>query len=79
MTGLEISENYKKLHFWFNFVLWGFVVDVGFVVARFFKTGRYYKEIHGSVMGIIVVLTAYVEIWMAIESRILIFIFNLFN
>ena len=67
----------KKLHFWSNFVLWGFLVDIAFFTARFFKTGKYYKEIHGSIMGIIVLLTGFVEIWMAIERNIFIIYLNI--
>ncbi|EAR85450.2 DOMON domain protein (macronuclear) [Tetrahymena thermophila SB210] len=71
ITGIAIDDTYKQFHFWSNFVLWGFVVDVAFVIARFFKTGRFYKEIHGAMMGIIVVFTAFVEIWMITKKDIL--------
>ncbi|KAL4443103.1 hypothetical protein ABPG74_002170 [Tetrahymena malaccensis] len=71
ITGVPLNDTYKQFHFWSNFVLWGFVVDVAFVIARFFKTGRFYKEIHGAMMGIIVVFTAFVEIWMITKKDIL--------
>ncbi|KAL4488438.1 hypothetical protein ABPG72_013006 [Tetrahymena utriculariae] len=71
ITGVQFDDTYKQFHFWSNFVLWGFVVDVAFVIARFFKTGRFYKEIHGAIMGIIVVFTAFVEIWMITKKDIL--------
>lgn len=44
--------------------MWGFLVDIGFIVARFYKTGRFYKEIHGAIMGAIVLFSGFVEIWM---------------
>jgi hypothetical protein len=61
LGGLDFDDTAKKIHFWANFVMWGFLVDIGFIIARFFKTGRFYREIHGVFMASIVIFSAFSE------------------
>jgi hypothetical protein len=51
------------MHFWSNFIVWGFLVDVGIIVVRFFKTARYYKEIHAAIFSIITAFSLFVGFW----------------
>ncbi|EGR28419.1 hypothetical protein IMG5_176050, partial [Ichthyophthirius multifiliis] len=58
----------KLFHFWVNFAMWGILVDLGNCAARFFKTKKYYIQIHGYIMLLVCTTTFIVEMIVLVKN-----------
>ena len=51
-ASMSSKGNLNELHGWVLFVVWGFLIDLMWIVSRYLKTWKFYIEVHGVFMCI---------------------------
>ena len=51
-------------------IIWGFAADIGIILARYLKTFKYRMELHGAIMGCVIVITLLAESAILYSSKI---------
>jgi hypothetical protein len=54
-----------KTHLLINIITWGILVDFPIIIARYFKTHKWYITVHGTCLTLIIVASLFAEIAMA--------------
>lgn len=62
-------------HGYGNLMAWGFLAEIGVIVARYFKNMRYGIEIHAVVFGVLNLWTFIMAFWMIGKSKMYFFFF----
>lgn len=52
------------IHLYTNIILWGIIVDIPIVIARYFKTYSWYINVHGFLLTLIIFASLFAEITM---------------
>ncbi len=63
------KNNLNQIHGWVLFVVWGFLIDIMWIVSRYFKTWRFYIEVHGIFMGLGAIAGFILEILLIAKSK----------
>jgi len=46
-------DNILKVHSLYNFITWTFLIDIGMIFSRYFRTWKYYLDIHALIFTMI--------------------------
>lgn len=55
-------------HFWINMICWGFLIDIGIIIARYGKIVDHRIEVHSILMSVIVLPSLIAEGFMIFGS-----------
>lgn len=52
-TTFDPVNDILKVHSLYNFITWTFLIDIGMIFARYFRTWKYYLDIHALIFTMI--------------------------